>query len=69
MNQPEPPVGYRLLTDEEKKQPLPMDALAYLGEEWLPSRAAGRLAGKSDQRETTYATRLAAIDEAMKEAK
>lgn len=54
---PKPPEGYRLLTDEEKKLPLPGDAIALLGKEWLPSRVAGRLAAKSDQRETFYATR------------
>lgn len=43
---PEPPAGYRLLTDEEKKRPLPLDAMhlanAFSGV-WEPSESRGNI--------------------------
>ncbi len=56
---PEPPENYRLLTDEEKTEPLPEDTMYWAndGEGWQPSFLRG---GKSETRDGIYATRLPA---------
>ncbi len=61
---PTPPPGYRLLTDEEKKLPLPMDAIALLEGKWM---VLSKLPLEQDPSTLTFATRQPAPEGATAE--